>query len=97
MEVALSRRRTVGDLYAGLIADLKAEMEGNNTQKCSKYEAFEVHVKMICTVKSEVSSEEDKYFEIIAIPCIISSKPSVLFIVRDVTHFNQIKFLKLLN
>lgn len=50
VEVALSQRRTIGELYHALIADIKAEME-STTQKCTKYEAFEVHVKMICSFK----------------------------------------------
>jgi signal transduction histidine kinase len=36
-------------------------------------------------------------FEITMVPCIICYEPSVLIVLRDVTHFNQVEVLKKFN
>ncbi|KAL4478637.1 hypothetical protein ABPG74_006872 [Tetrahymena malaccensis] len=54
----------------------------------------------VSNAKSDTSDNVEnckKIFEVTCIPCIIESQPSVLFVVKDVTHFNQIKLLKHIN
>ena len=54
-------------------------------------------------VEDEFSKSEEQIiehatiFEVTMVPCVVEDVASVLFAVRDVTHFNQIKTLRELN
>ncbi|EAS00133.2 phospholipid-translocating P-type ATPase, flippase family protein (macronuclear) [Tetrahymena thermophila SB210] len=64
------------------------------------YSNMNLNIQSVSNVKSDTSENVEnckKIFEVTCIPCIIEGQPSVLFVVKDVTHFNQIKLLKHIN
>ncbi|KAL4470889.1 hypothetical protein ABPG72_005923 [Tetrahymena utriculariae] len=64
------------------------------------YSNNNLNIQSVSNSKSDTSDNVEnckKIFEVTCIPCIIESQPSVLFVVKDVTHFNQIKLLKHIN
>ncbi|EGR31906.1 phospholipid-translocating p-type flippase family protein, putative [Ichthyophthirius multifiliis] len=62
--------------------------------------AFQIRKKYTSDQNNDVSQNleyQKKYFEVTCVPSVIEKKACVLFLIRDVTHFNQIKLLKLIN
>ncbi|KAL4446173.1 hypothetical protein ABPG74_021712 [Tetrahymena malaccensis] len=66
-----------------------------NLKFFDSYEMIGVHVRMVS--KCQLSSQKTKYFEIIFIPCIVKSEITVVLVVKDITHFNEIEVLKMVN
>lgn len=54
-----------------------------------------VHVRMVS--KCKLQNDKTKYFEIIFIPCIVKSEITVVLVIKDITHFNEIEVLKVIN
>ncbi|EAS04082.2 ATPase, histidine kinase-, DNA gyrase B (macronuclear) [Tetrahymena thermophila SB210] len=66
-----------------------------NLKFFDSYEMIGVHVRMVS--KCQLNSQKTKYFEIIFIPCIVKSEITVVLVVKDITHFNEIEVLKMVN